>query len=78
MFEKIEDKVLSFETYRYTQRNNPVSLQHEHFFNLREDFVGSLRDFTCRLLAVIVQNVELTVQDVETKVNPANLTGFFL
>ena len=37
----------------------------------------TLHDFTCILLSVTVQDVQSTVQNVETKVNPVNLTAFF-
>ena len=38
--------------------------------------MGTVHDFTCMLLSVTVQDVESTVQDLETKGNPVNLTAF--
>ena len=52
-----------------TERNNFVTLQYERFLNLREDFMCTLYDFKCMLLSA-------TVQDVETKGSPVNLTAF--
>ena len=40
------------------------------FLTLREDFMGTVHDSTCRLFFVTVQDVQSTVQDVETKGNP--------
>ena len=48
------------------------------FFNLHEDFMCTLLDFTCMLLSMTVQFVEsIIVQDVETNGNYVNLTTFF-
>ena len=46
------------------------------FFNLREDFRCALHDFKCALLSGRIQDGESTVQDVETKGSPINLTSF--
>ena len=46
-------------------------------FNLCEDFICTLQDSTCMLLSVTEQFVESTVQDIETKDNPVNVTAFF-
>ena len=37
----------------YTERNNPANFQYGRFWNLREDFMCTLHDFTCMLLSVI-------------------------
>ena len=61
-----------------TQRDNPVNLQYEVFFNyVKISFVLNT-DVTVMLLSVTVQSVESTVQDVETNGNIVNLTAFFL
>ena len=61
----------------YTRRNNLVNLSYERFFfNFREDFKGSLHDFTCMLLSVTVQDIESTVQAVEAKGNPVIFMAF--
>ena len=63
--------------YYYTERNNPINLQHERFFsNSHEYFMCALYNFTCMLLTVTVQDVESTIQDVETKGIPVNLMAF--
>ena len=36
----------------------------------------TLHNFTCIILSGTVQDVESTVQIIETKDNPVNLTGF--
>ena len=59
-----------------TERNNLVNLQYERFFNLRGDFVCTVHYFRCMIHSVTVQNIESTVQDVETKGNPVSLTAF--
>ena len=59
-----------------TMRNNPVNLQYEPFFNLRENFMFTLHDFTCMLVSLTVLDVELTLQDLETYGNSLNLTAF--
>ena len=46
------------------------------FYNLRESYVCTSHDFTYMLLSVAVQDNELTVQNVEIKNNPVNLTAF--
>ena len=61
---------------KYTEGNNPANLQYKRFLNIREGFMYTLHDFKCRLLSVIVKNVELTVQFVETKGNTVHLTTF--
>ena len=38
--------------------------------------MSTLRDVTCMLLPVIVQDVESTVQDVEIKCSPVDITAF--
>ena len=60
----------------YTERNNSDNLQYECFFNLHEDFMRALHDFTWLLLSGRIQDVESTVQGVETKGNPINLMSF--
>ena len=47
------------------------------FFNLRKDFMRTFHTFTCMLISVTVQNVESTVQDIETKSSSVNLMAFF-
>ena len=49
------------------------------FFNLHENLMCALHDFTCMLLSVTVHDIESTAQDcpdVETKGNPVILTAF--
>ena len=46
------------------------------FFNLREDFMCTLHDFTRMSLSVTVQDVELTVPSIEETGNPVNSTSF--
>ena len=52
-------------------------LQYEHLLVSHENFMGTLHDFPCMLLSVIVQDVELTIQDVETKGTPVVIKEFF-
>ena len=52
----------------YTERNNSENLQYERYFNLRENFMRVLHDFTCILLSLAVHDVESIAQDVEKKV----------
>ena len=47
------------------------------FFNSHEVFTYILHDFTCILLSITAQNIDATVQDIETKGNPVNLAAFF-
>ena len=63
--------------YSYTERNKPVNLQYEFFFNLREDLMCNFHDFTCMLFSVTVQDVESTVQNVEQKEH-RKFNGIFL
>ena len=60
----------------YTQRNNPVNLQSERFFNSHENFTIILHDFTCMLLSVAIEDVESTAQAIEIRGNPVNVTAF--
>ena len=43
------------------QKNNPVNHQYEQLLNSREDFTCTLRNFTCIILSITVQGVQLTV-----------------
>ena len=52
----------------YTERNDSVNLQYQCFLNLREDFMFTLQHLTCMLLCATVQDVESTVQEIETNV----------
>ena len=60
----------------HMERSNPINLQYKHFFKLREDFMCTLNDIKFMILSVPLQDIELRVQDVETKGNPVNTTAF--
>ena len=68
--------MLSIIPHYYTQRNNSINLQYEHLLSLHEDFKRILHEFMCALLSKIAQDVDSTVQDVETKGGPVNPTTF--
>ena len=69
--------VYFYNIFNYIERINSVNLQYEHFFNVTEDFMRTLDDFTCMVLYATVQDVEARVQDIETKNNPVNLMTHF-
>ena len=46
------------------------------FFNLRENFICTLHNFTRMLLSVTVQTIETTVQEAETKGNRVSLSAY--
>ena len=55
----------------YTRRENIITLHFERFLSLLEYFACALHDLTCMIIFVTVQDIEPTVQGVET-----NLTSF--
>ena len=65
------DRIALIHTEKYS-----VYLQYECVLNLHKDFTRSLYDFTYILLFKTAQDVEITVQDVETKGNSINLTAY--